>query len=304
MCDGVGLAGRWPELVVSLQEMPEPSTIAVPGRRTLIVVPAAIVTAEEGPRQFDAAVCHEMAHVRQGDASWASSVRWIGWITIPAVILACLPDLLDSDGGQVSAELLARAGAFAVLAVAMAAWLLRRREFEADRQAVRWLGSPLPLRYLLETGLGQSPGRARWQLRPLAKHPSIPARIAALQDQGDLSDGGFGYALVTGVVTAMAMNTSYYITSDLDYVAGGWLPARVSAAVAGALIGFALTPSLIRRATRARLSGRQATWWRPAVGAAAGFLLGSAIAPAPYRGPPPSPSFPGSPPGTRSSHHC
>lgn len=279
LCDAISLTGRRrPRLVVPLLETHEPSTIAVPGRRMLIVVPVAIVTAQEGPDPFDAAVYHEMAHVRQGDASWVSCVRWIGWITIPAVILACLPDLLGS-GTQVSSELLARAAALAVLSVVIAAWLLRRRELEADRQAAWWLGSPLPLRHLLETGLGHSPGHARWQLRLLAQHPSIPARIAALQDPGDLSDGGFGYALVTGVVAAMAMNASYYITWALDNAAGGWLPARVSAVVAGALIGFALTPSLIRRAARGRLRCRQAAWWRPA-GTAAGILLGSAVAPA------------------------
>ena len=284
-CDAVGLSGRRrPQLAVSVREVNEPSTIAVLGRRTIVVVPAAILTAEDWQGQFDAAVCHEMAHVQHGDARWASSVRWIGWITIPAVILACLPDILGGSGTQVPGELLVRACAFAVLAVVVAVWLLRRRELEADQQAVQWLGSPLPLQQLLETGLGSSRGRIRWPPRLLARHPSIPARITALQDRDDLSDGGLGYALVTGVVAAMAMNASYYVTSNLDYIAGGWLPTRVSAGVAATLFGFALTPSLIRRATRALLSDRQAAWWRPALGAATGVLLGSAVAPAPVPG--------------------
>jgi len=280
LCDAADLAGRRrPRLVVPGLETHESSTIAVLGQHPLIVVPAAVANAE-GPGRFDAAVFHEMAHVWHGDASWVSSVRWIAVVTIPAVILACLPDLLDGGGTQVSAAVMTRAAVFAVLTVVIARWLLRRREIEADRQAARWLRSPLPLVHLLEAGLRHPPGHVRRPLRLLALHPPLQARIAALQDPADRGDGGFGYALITGVVTAMAMNASYYITWNLDIVDGGWLPARVSAAVAGALLGFALTPSLIRRAARARRAGRQAAWWRPAAGAAAGILLGSAIAPA------------------------
>ena len=86
------------------------------------------------------------------------------------------------------------------------------------------------------------------------------------------------------------MNASYYITWNLDIVAGGWLPARVSAAVAGTLLGFASTPSLIRRAA---LAGRQAAWWRPAAGAAAGILLGAVVAPVTVPGATAVPLIPG-----------
>ena len=293
LCDTVGLAGRRrPRLVIPGLQTHEPSTIAVLGQRPLIVVPAAVANADS-PERFDAAVFHEMAHVRQGDASWVSSVRWIAVVTIPAVILACLPDLLDGGGTQVSAAVLTRAAVFTVLAVVIARWLLRRREVEADRQAARWLESPLPLVRLLEASLTHPPGHARQPPRLLALHPSVRARIAALQAPADRGDGGFGYALVTGVVAAMAMNASYYITWNLDIVAGGWLPARVSAAVAGTLLGFALTPSLIRRAARARHTGRQAEWWRPAAGAAAGILLGAVVAPATVPGATAVPLIPG-----------
>jgi Zn-dependent protease with chaperone function len=293
LCDAVGLAGRRrPRLVIPGLQTREPATIAIVGQRPLIVVPAALANAQ-GPERFDAAVFHEMAHVRQGDASWVSSVRWIAVVTIPAVILACLPDLLDGGGTQVSAAVLTRAAVFAVLAVVIARWLLRRREVEADRQAAQWLDSPLPLVHLLEAGLRYPLGHARQPSRLLALHPPVPARIAALQDPADRGDGGFGYALVTGVVAAMAMNASYYITWNLDIVAGGWLPALVSAAMAGALLGFALTPSLFRRAARARRAGRHAEWWRPAVGAAAGILLGAVVAPATVPGATAVPLIPG-----------
>ena len=293
LCDAADLAGRRrPRLVIPGLQTHEPATIAVLGQRPLIVIPAALANAE-GPERFDAAVFHEMAHVRQGDASWVSSVRWIALVTIPAVILACLPDLLEGGGTQVSAAVLTRAAVFAVLAVVIARWLLRRREVEADRQAAQWLGTPLPLVHLLEASLRYPPDHARQPPRLLALHPPIPARIAALQDPAHRGDGGFGYALVTGVVTAMAMNASYYITWNLDIVAGGWLPALVSAAVAGALLGFALTPSLIRRAARARRAGSQAEWWRPAAGAAAGILLGAVVAPATVPGATTVPLIPG-----------
>ena len=100
-----------------------------------------------------------------------------------------------------------------------------------------------------------------------------------MQDPLGKQDGGFVYTLVAGVVTVMAMNTSYFLTWALDEVDGGWLPARVSAVVAAVVLGFSLTPALVRRAARARRTGTPAAWWQPVAGTTSGMLLGALIPP-------------------------
>jgi hypothetical protein len=62
-------------------------------------------------------------------------------------------------------------------------------------------------------------------------------------------------------------------------VDGGWLPARVSAVVAAIVLGFSLTPALVRRATRAQGTETPAGWWQPVAGTVSGMLLGALIPP-------------------------
>jgi Zn-dependent protease with chaperone function len=283
LCDASGLTGRRrPRLAVPglRARIRSAFTIALPGRRPLIVIPAAVaVTYAADTGWFDAVVLHEMAHVRRGDSSWVSCVRWIAWITIPAVALACIPSVFVG-GIQVSRAAVIQAGVFAAAAVVIAAWLLRSREVEADRQAARWSGSADGLRCgLLDAERVRAQRGSRWWLRPLARHPSATARIRALQDPAGIQSGGFIDALITGAVAAMAMNASFFVTGELDIVADGWLPERVSAVVAGAVLGFGLTPALIRRAMQACDDGVPARWWQPVSGAAAGIALGPLIAP-------------------------
>ena len=284
LCDKARLTGRRrPQLLVSGPEQQEAQTTGLPGRRPLIVIPPKTAVAARDPSRFNPVVLHEIAHVRARDVSWVSSVRHITWITLPIVALACIPQIFDAGGGRFSGTVVLQAAVFAAGTALVARELLRRREIEADRQAIRWLRSPDELIRLLEAGrqaVHAKPGRAgEWWSRPLARHPSPSARIAALQDPLGKQDGGFVYTLVAGVVTVMAMNTSYFLTWALDEVDGGWLPARVSAVVAAVVLGFSLTPALVRRATRARRTGTPAAWWQPVAGTTSGMLLGALIPP-------------------------
>jgi Zn-dependent protease with chaperone function len=284
LCDEAQLTGRRrPQLLVAGIEQQEAYTTGLPGRRPLIVIPPKTAVAVRDPNHFDPVVLHEIAHVRARDVSWVSSVRHITWITLPVVALACIPQIFDADGGQFSGTVVLQAAVFVAGTALVARELLRRREIEADRQAVRWLRSPDQLFRLLEVGrraVHAKTGRAgEWWSRPLARHPSPAVRIAALQDPLGKQDGGFVYALVAGVVTVIAMNTSYFLTWALDEVDGGWLPARVSAVVAAIVLGFSLTPALVRRATRARRTGTSVAWWQPVAGTTLGMLLGALIPP-------------------------
>jgi Zn-dependent protease with chaperone function len=287
LCLEAGVTGRRrPRLLIARPGVGQAFTAALPGGRPLIVIPAAVAVAHRDPGRFDPVVLHELAHVRARDVSWVSAVRWIAWMTIPVIALAMF---LNFRAGTISRSetgyAVLHAAALVAAAVVIAAGLLRRREIEADRLAVQWLGSPEALRALLDTGGGPAArgglrGALRWCLRPLARHPSIAARIRALDDPLGLRDGGFGYPLATGVVAVMAMNASYFIANDLDYAATGYLPDQLAASAGGVVLGFGLTPLLLRRVMRARRRGVPCAWWQPVAGTAAGMLLGSLFQPA------------------------
>lgn len=282
LCDRSRLTGRRrPALSGPLLGRSQAFTIALPGRRPLVVIPLwADAAAQNDPDLFDALIVHELAHVRAGDASWASCVRWIGRLTVPVVAAACLPAILAANSPQVSRTALIQAASFTVITVTIAAWLLRRRELAADSQVLTMLRSPGVLRRWLSSGRG----RKRWsdRLRLFAAHPSVAARVKAADgvNADVVLDGGLVYALVVGAVTALMMNAAFYVTWDMDVSSSGWLPGRVSAAVGGLALGFGLTPALIRRADSARRHGLPVAWWRPTAGVAAGVLAGSLIPPA------------------------
>jgi Zn-dependent protease with chaperone function len=287
LCRERGVAGRRrPRLLIAGPGVRQAFTAALPGGRPLIVIPAAVAVAHGDPSRFDPVVLHEIAHVRARDVSWVSAVRWIAWITVPVIALAQLADFRAGTASRSeTGYVVLHAAALVAATVVIAAGLLRRREIEADRLAVQWLGSPEALRRLLDTSGGPAArgglrGAFRWGLRPLARHPSIATRIRALGDPLGLRDGAFGYALVTGVVAVMAMNAAYFIANNLDWATTGYLPDQLAASAGGVLLGFGLTPLLLRRAIRARRRGVPCAWWQPVAGTAAGMLLGSLFQPA------------------------
>jgi Zn-dependent protease with chaperone function len=287
LCRQGGVAGRRrPRLLIAGPGVRQAFTAALPGGRPLIVIPAAVAVAHGDPGRFDPVVLHEIAHVRARDVSWVSAVRWIAWLTVPAVALAQLAAFrAGTTSRSETGYVVLHAAALVAATVVIAAGLLRRREIEADRLAVQWLGSPEALRRLLDASGGPAArgglrGAFRWCLRPLARHPSVAARTSALGDPLGLRDGAFGYALATGVVTVMALNAADFIANDLDWAATGYLPDQLAAAAGGILLGFGLTPLLLRRAIRARRRGVPCAWWQPVAGTAAGMLLGSLFLPA------------------------
>ena len=293
LCAEAGLRGRRiPRLQIVGPGRPvvrQAFTTAPPWARPLVVLPAKVAVSREDPHRFDPVVLHELAHVRARDVSWVSSVRGVTWLTIPVIVLACVPGFLNSQATKIADTVLIQAGLFVVITAAFAAGLLRLRELEADRQAAGWLGSGEPLGRVL--GAGVTPARGRWHgiagslRRPLERHPSVSVRIAALRGPLGAVDTDFVYPLAVGVVAALAMNTAYYLTSIFDYGGGGWPPTRASAGVGSIVLGAGLTPGLIRRAVAARHAGKVVSWWRPVAGTAAGLLLGLLVPPSTLPGP-------------------
>ena len=290
LCDTSGLTGRRrPRLVVRGPRFNEARTSALPGGRPLVVIPFALATKFDEPDLFDSLVLHELAHVRARDVSWASPVRWIAWLTVPAI---AIPAALDrASGTMTSPETLrpvAQAAVFVLAALVIAAGLLRQREFEADRRAVAWLGSPEPLCRALSTGLTRPRMAVRRLWHPLDRHPALRARIAALDNRAGKRvgnrDGGFTYALALGVVTALTMSTASFLALSLDFADGGTLPRRVSAATGALLLGAGLTPTLTSMAAHGH-RGATVRWWRPVLGTSTGLACGLLVAPGTVPGP-------------------
>jgi Zn-dependent protease with chaperone function len=293
LCAAAGLHGRRiPRLQIVGAGHPvvrQAFTTALPWGRPLVVLPAKVAVSREDPRRFDPVVLHELAHVRARDVSWVSSVRGITWLTIPVIVLACVPGFLNNQGTRIADTVLIQAGLFVVVTAAFAAGLLRLRELEADRQAASLLGSSEPLGRVLGARVPRSPsgwrGIAVWLRRPLERHPCVSVRIAVLRGPVGAAGTDFVYPLAVGAVAALAMNTAYYMTSIFDYGGGGWPPTRASAGVGSIVLGAGLTPGLIRRAVTARHAGKAVSWWRPVAGTAAGLLIGLLVPPSTLPGP-------------------
>jgi Zn-dependent protease with chaperone function len=281
LCDQTGLTGRLrPGLQVAGLALRQAFTTALPGGRPLVVIPVGTALAHRDPERFDPVLLHELAHVRARDVSWVSTVRGLALITVPALVLASVPAIIEGGSLLAQRTFLIQAGAFVACSLLLAAALLRRREIDADRQAVRWLGSPDTLRQVLDPGNALTrPSTGRSLPALLARHPSLTTRITALRDPLGLDDSGFAYALAAGAITAMVMNTSYFIATIFDTSLADQVPMRASAGAGGLMLGLTLTPPLLRRAARARDAGTSARPWQPAAGTALGLFLGSLIPP-------------------------
>jgi Zn-dependent protease with chaperone function len=201
LCDKARLTRRRrPRLLVGGMMVRVASTMDLPGGRPLVVIPARLAVACNDPSRFDPVIFHELAHVRARDVSLVTAVRGTVWVTIPAMALACVPGFLAVGGTHVSRtvliEALIRTLVVAAVTLVVGAGVLRRNEIEADGQAVRWLDSSEPLSRLLHAAdlsvSAEQRNTVRWWLRPLARQPSLKARIAALQDPTSTFDVGPG----------------------------------------------------------------------------------------------------------------
>jgi hypothetical protein len=275
----VGLADGPRLVVAAAARQAEPFTIRPLGRQPTIVIPPATAFAYRDRRRFAPPVLHELAHVRARDVHWVCAVRGLIWVTIPLLVIASVPALLGGGSLEVERTFLVQAGVFAVFVLLLRAALLRQRETYADRQATCWLGSDEPMRGFLaaEPLGGRGPSRLAGLL--LAQHPPRATRIAALADPLGARDSGFAYALATGAVAAMVINTAYFIAWSFDISLSGQIPLRVAAIAGGLVLGLALGPELVGRAARAREARVSPRWWRSVAGAGLGLFLGSLVPP-------------------------
>jgi hypothetical protein len=284
LCDQLGMTGRRrPRLVVAKagqNKRREAFTIGRPSGRPVVVIPPGTAIAYRSLQGFAPSVLHELAHVRVRDVSWVSVVRGLAWVIVPVLALASVPALLGGGSLAVERTFLVQAVVFLVCVLLLRAALLRQRETHADRQAMEWLGSPAPMVRFLSSGRAAADrGLTALPTSLLARHPSPAARIAALDDPVGVRDSGFAYALATGAIAAMVINTAYFIAWTFDVSYADQLPLRVAAVAGGLVLGLALGPELLGRAVRAREAGMSPPWWQYAAGTGLGLFLGSFVPP-------------------------
>ncbi|MFK3983451.1 M48 family metalloprotease [Micromonospora sp. NPDC050397] len=282
LCDRDRLVGRHrPRLLIVGPPFRQAFTTGMPGRRPLVVLPAAVAVAYRDPDRFDPVVQHELAHVRAGDVTLVSAVRGLVWLPVPAVAVGALVEVFSFGPNELLARALLRALLLSVLVAVLGALLMRVREREADLHVVR-AGHGRALAALLRrAGEQTAPPESRllaFLRRAFARHPGPAERGDSLERPGRLREGGLAQALAVATVAVVAMVAAFEVTSELRPPARGWLPALVAVWTGATLLGGALMPSLVRRAEAARRTAREADWWRPVAGAAAGFFVSVLVA--------------------------
>ncbi|MEU4639384.1 M48 family metalloprotease [Micromonospora sp. NPDC023814] len=268
LCDRNRLAARHrPRLVVAAPPVRQAYTTGGVLGRPTVVLPAAVAVAHAEPARFDPVVEHELAHVLARDVAWASAVRGLVWLPVPAVLAAGLLEVAFFGLNATYLTALGRAAVIAVSTALLAAGLLRRREREADRYAAE-AGHAAHLAALLRAGAGR-PTRRR---RLLARHPDPVARAATLGRPAE-PPGSWTHGLAVGAVAMLAMSSADALVRDLFLTVQATVGPPVAVCVGSVLLTVGLLPALVRRAA-AGAGG----WWRPVLGAGTGFAVAAFIA--------------------------
>ncbi|WP_341358325.1 M48 family metalloprotease [Georgenia sp. M64] len=194
-----------PELVWNPQD-PRTGALALgrPGRYLVRVTPALLGTARRRPATYDAVVRHELAHVRHHDVALAYLALYSWYATLPVL---AVPVVLRLAGGDRSLlpSYLVRAVALASAVYLARAFLLRRREHEADLRAAMWSGDPHGVAAVFGRVPGPPGHRLLRKRRLLALHPTGPERVAYVLDPGRRARLSPATLLVAGFAAGAAL---------------------------------------------------------------------------------------------------
>ncbi|MFI9106163.1 M48 family metalloprotease [Streptomyces fildesensis] len=199
---------------------------------------------------FRAVVLHELAHLRNRDVTitHATLALWRAFLVVtllPYALVAVDPMLLSArpldppEWSRYSLDSVTATGwrvlLLTPLVYASRASVLRARELYADARVAGWTGTADP--YL---GLTADPAARRWWRAAWAKHPSRPARTAALARPRVLLRPGFVEALAGGLAVQVAWGHVSLATTEsgLSHANNSWstaLQVGWSAAVAALL---------------------------------------------------------------------
>jgi Zn-dependent protease with chaperone function len=293
-CDAWHLTGRRrPRLLLASpgRGRGQAFTTGLPFGRPLVVVPVAF--AYDDQATFDFVVLHELAHVKSRDLTWASSVWWAGWLSVPVLLIAVSPVIvrpsrLLTDYGSA----IALAAVLSAALLALRASLLRRREHAADQHAAVALGGAAALAAALRqpsgtwSAVGQSGQSGQSGQRGLRRvvsamrsllslHPAATARLTAVTTELDREEGGFGVTAAAGVLAMFGYQVLALVVADLGHGAEQeGLPGRLVLAAPCLLWAWVVVPAWIRRAAAAARIGASPTWAGPLWGAVLGLVAG------------------------------
>ncbi|WP_405777711.1 M48 family metallopeptidase [Streptomyces sp. NBC_00859] len=245
-----GLA-RPPRFAVDPRALTAGAVVFGRGRRLTVCLHAGLPARRTSdPRQFEAVVLHELAHVENADIGMVYASVALGRVFLVAVLLpyaffqgwlllrghvpgSSAP--LWKEQRPKRAELL-----FAVLLALQVQWaradILRHRELCADREAVGWGADPEVWRAAARGGTRPAGGRARPLLRTLARWAALPWRTHpswALRARS-LDRPWLGNLTATGLAVGGGFSLIYALNGVRRTGYGGPLDGPVS------LIGFAL----------------------------------------------------------------
>ena len=263
--------GRMPILMANPRVLSNMASVyGLPGRYRIALSGGLLVAASRRPDQFDVAVTHELAHVRNKDvfpASFAISC----WITLlPVLAVPLVLRMVDRDFAFAVGYLACVAGlAFTVYLIRATAF--RSCEHYADIRAVSWSRRVEPFTDMLE-GLNARSGRpfASW----LAHHPSPSTRAGTLRQPSSLGRAEPLEFLAVGLTAGVGLPLMLCVFSGVP----GITVVRadfIARFVLFGLLGAYIAAVILRAAVTRQLSAR--TSWLPCAALIAGVAVGMLI---------------------------
>ncbi|WP_030911765.1 M48 family metalloprotease [Streptomyces sp. NRRL F-5126] len=199
LCERAGLTRR-PRFAVDPRALSAGAAVFGTGRRATVCLHAGLlVRRSSDPRQFEAVVLHELAHVANADAGLGYASVALGRVFLIAVLLPYLffecwllsRGHVPGSTAPLSAEQSPKAKdlLFAVMLVFQVQWaradILRHRELFADKEAVGWGADPEVWRAAARTAARRAGSPllrpAHWISLPWRTHPGRPLRARSLE---------------------------------------------------------------------------------------------------------------------------
>ncbi len=266
---------RPPTLMLGPPGLHDAFSYGTPGHYR-IALPPAVAVRWRDQTLFDPLVDHELAHIEHRDVALAWLARSVWYALAPLLSLPIVVAVVSGDFSLLP-DYLWRAVLLAFTVQLTSAALLRSREHDADLRAAQCETSPGRLAALVaRTGHGDAAPRARWR-RPLAKHPSAADRLAVLARPELAARVTFVDGLTTGFLAGLSIPVIVTAITILLTGSGRISDARlIAACVTGPMLAGSLGLGLCRASLVNRIAAQLTSLVWPAVGVAAGLVVGEA----------------------------